>query len=202
MRATPPQHRGGAGARCCAKVERALPVRPYDVLFSMPWAGPLLDGSGPAGGAETQILAVAKGLAKAGMSVALLVVGDASRMPRESDGVHVLTQARAPAVRGLGGFPHDLRMLQALFRARAAVIVQRNASRSVAVASLAARLTRSSFVYSSASLADFFDESTVDSAFNVRLYRWGVRTAQQVVVQTDEQASLCRAGLGREPVVI
>jgi hypothetical protein len=36
-----------------------LPERPYDVLFSMPWAGALLKGASGAGGAEAQILMVA-----------------------------------------------------------------------------------------------------------------------------------------------
>src|SRR3954447_6525714 len=119
MRATPPQHRGGAGARCCAQVERALPVRPYDVLFSMPWAGPLLDGSGATGGAETQIVMLARGLAATGMSVGLLVAGDRSQLPRELDGVHVLAQPRVPAIRFLGGFLHDLGTLSGLVRRRA-----------------------------------------------------------------------------------
>ena len=45
--------------------DRSVPG-PYDVLFFMPWAAPVLDGSGPSGGAETQIVMVAKGLAWTG----------------------------------------------------------------------------------------------------------------------------------------
>jgi glycosyltransferase involved in cell wall biosynthesis len=182
-------------------VERVLPSRPYDVLFSMPWAGPSLDGSGPAGGAETQILGVARGLASAGLSVAVLVVGERSRLPREVDGVRVLTQAKAPAVRGLGGLLHDLRTLYALVRSPARVVVKRNASRSVAVAALAARLRRASFVYSSANVVDF-DLGRLEQSINVRLFEWGARAAAELVVQTDEQADLCRARFGRDPVVI
>src|SRR3954465_5537085 len=96
---------------CCirsAMVGPALPDRALDVLFSMPWAGPSLDGSGPAGGAETQILAVARGLAQAGLGVAVLVVGQRNRLAREVDGVRVLVQRRSPAARGIGGLLHDV----------------------------------------------------------------------------------------------
>jgi glycosyltransferase involved in cell wall biosynthesis len=182
-------------------VESTLPRRRYDVLFSMPWAGPALDGSGPAGGSETQMVAIARGLAATGLKVAMLVVGDRSRLPRHVDGVHVLVQARAPAVRGLGGAIHDLGTTYALLRSRARVVVRMNAGRDVAAAAAAARLTRGGFVYSSASPVDF-DLRRLDSAFNVRLYEWGVRGATQVVVQTDEQVGMCRSRFGREPVVI
>jgi glycosyltransferase involved in cell wall biosynthesis len=182
-------------------VDPVLPDRAYDVLFSMPWAGPSLDGSGPAGGAETQILAVARGLAGAGLRVAVLVIGERSRLPRQSGGVEVLAQARAPAIRGLGGFLHDLHMFRSLMRSPAGVVVHRNASRSVAVAAVAARLRGARFVYSSANVLDF-DLGRFDRPYNVRLYEWGVRAATQVVVQTDEQAELCRSRFGRDPVVI
>lgn len=180
---------------------RALAGSPYDVLFSMPWAGSLLDGSGPAGGAETQILMVARGLAARGLRVALLVVGEPARLPREIDGVAVLTQRRAPAIRGAGGLLHDLRTGFALVRAPARVIVKRNASRSVAVAALAARLRRAAFVYSSASVVEF-DLGRLEPAYNVRLFERAVRAAAEVIVQTEEQADLCRRRLGRDPVVI
>jgi glycosyltransferase involved in cell wall biosynthesis len=178
----------------------ALPDRPYDVLFAMPWAGPSLDGSGPAGGAETQIFAVARGMARAGLKVAILVVGERSRLPREVEGVHVLAQRRAPALRGMG-LAHDLLTMRSILRSGARVVVKRNASRSVAVAALAARLMRARFVYSSANVVDF-DLGRIERAYNVRLFEWGVRAAGEIVVQTDEQAGLCRSRFGREPVVI
>jgi glycosyltransferase involved in cell wall biosynthesis len=81
------------------------------------------------------------------------------------------------------------------------VIVQRNASRSVAMGALAARLRRSRFIYSSANVVDF-DLGRLERALNVRAFEWGVRSAAEVVVQTDEQAALCRSRFGRDSVVI
>jgi glycosyltransferase involved in cell wall biosynthesis len=144
---------------------------------------------------------VAKGLAARGMNVAMLVVGDGSRLPREVDGVRVLVQPRAPRVRGVAGIAHELSTFGALLRRPARVVVRMNASRDVATAALAARLTRRAFVYSSASPVDF-DLGRVAPSFNVRLYELGVRTATEVVVQTLEQVAMCRSRFGREPVVI
>jgi glycosyltransferase involved in cell wall biosynthesis len=167
----------------------------------MPWAGPLLEGTHATGGAETQILLLARSLAASGLRVGLVVMGNRSRLPREIDGVNVLTQPRAPAIRGLGGLLHDVHTLLALLRSPARVIVQRSASRSVAVAAVAARLRGADFIYSSANVVDF-DLGRLDRPFNVRLFEWGVHAAAKVVVQTDEQADMCRQRFRRDPVVI
>jgi glycosyltransferase involved in cell wall biosynthesis len=175
--------------------------QPYDVLFSIPWAGPLLAGSGPSGGAETQIVMLAKGLAAAGMKVALLAIGARGELPSEVAGVDVIRQRPSPAVRGVGGVLHDLASVAAIARTPARVVVQRNASRGVAVAAAAARLRRAGFVYSSANVVDF-DAGQIDSRPNVWLFERAAKRADEVVVQTGEQAELCRRRLGRDPVVI
>jgi glycosyltransferase involved in cell wall biosynthesis len=84
---------------------------------------------------------------------------------------------------------------------RTGVLVQRNAGATTAVAALVARLRRARFVYSSSAPIDF-DLGRIERPGNVRLFEWGVRHASEVVVQTDEQAALCRQRFRREPVVI
>src|SRR4051794_16788084 len=95
-------------------------AEPYDVLFSMPWAGPLLAGTGVSGGAETQIVALARGLAGLGLRVGIVVVGRGrgrgSSLPREVGGVDVITQPRPPRIRGLAGLVHDGGTLLTLLR--------------------------------------------------------------------------------------
>jgi glycosyltransferase involved in cell wall biosynthesis len=135
------------------------------------------------------------------LNVAVLVVGERSLLPREVDGIQVLVQRRAPAVRGLGGLVHDLRTFWGVLRSPARVVVHRNASRTVAVIALAARLIRARFVYSSSSPMDF-DLRRLESAYNAWLFEWGVSAAAEVVVQTDEQAGLSRSRFGRDPVLI
>lgn len=178
-----------------------MPERPYDVLFSMPWAGALLKGASGAGGAEAQILMVAGGLAASGLDVGLLVIAEPAEVPRRIDGVDVLTQPAPPRLRGLAGLFHDVRTLRDLTRHPARVIAQRGASRSVAVGALAARLRGAKFIFSSANVLDFELEQA-ERAYNVRLFEWGARRASELIVQTEEQAELCRARLGRDPVVI
>ena len=174
---------------------------PYDAIFLVPWAGPLLGAPGTAGGAETQIVALARGLAARGMRIGLVVIGDRGTLPREVDGVEVITLARPPGVRVVAGLLHDARTLAALLGSPSRVFVARIANRSVAVAALAARMRRARFVYSSASLTDFAFEG-LDRAYNVRTFEWGLRAADVIVVQTEEQAELCRSRFGRVPVVI
>jgi glycosyltransferase involved in cell wall biosynthesis len=176
-------------------------AEPYDVLFSMPWAGPLIAGTGPSGGAEAQIVMLARGLAADGMRVGLLTIGRRPGLPREVDGVDVIAQRRPPQIRGVGGLVLDAGTFLGLVRRRARVVVARNANRGAAVAALAARVRRARFVYSSANVVDFEIER-LDHPFNARLFRRAMRTADEVVVQTDEQAALCRERIGREPVVI
>jgi glycosyltransferase involved in cell wall biosynthesis len=176
-------------------------ARGLDVLFAMPWAGPALDGSAPVGGAETQMLHAARCLARGGARVGVLVVGERSALPREVDGVVVLTMRRPPALRGLGGLVYDARIFGAILAARPGVVIQRNASRSVLVAAIAARLGGGHFVFSSGSAGDF-GSARRETPYNRRMFEWGVRAASRVVVQTDEQAELCRERLGRDAVVI
>jgi glycosyltransferase involved in cell wall biosynthesis len=191
---------GRVGSRSSRVYDPSV-AEPYDVLFSMPWAGPLLAGTGAAGGAETQILMLARGLAAGGLRVGIVAIGERTSLPREVDGVEVLAQPRPPGIRFLGGFLHDLNTLRALIRRRASVVVTRIAGRNVAVAALAARLRGARFVYSSANITDFRYEG-FDHPVNVRLFHIGLHAASEVVVQTQEQAELCRARLGRAPALI
>jgi glycosyltransferase involved in cell wall biosynthesis len=176
-------------------------AEPYDVLFSMPWAGPLIAGSGAAGGAETQIMMLARGLASRGLKVAIAVIGERRLLPREIDGVRVIAQPRPPRLRGLAGLVHDTATFLSLLRTRSRVIVVRNASRGLAVAAFAARLKRAGIVYSSANVVDF-DIERLDYGYNAWLFRRAFRAVDEVVVQTEEQAALSRERFGRDPMVI
>jgi glycosyltransferase involved in cell wall biosynthesis len=92
--------------------------------------------------------------------------------------------------------------LRSMLCVRTDVLIQMNAGPTTAVAALAARICGARFVYSSASVVDFEFADFEHRAVNVRLYEWGVRSAPAVVVQNEEQARLCRARFGREPLII
>ena len=67
---------------------------------------------------------------------------------------------------------------------------------------LLARLRRRRFVYSSSSLVDFSYARLEPARIKVAAFELGVRLANRVVVQTDEQAVLCRERFRRPATVI
>jgi glycosyltransferase involved in cell wall biosynthesis len=67
---------------------------------------------------------------------------------------------------------------------------------------LAAKAKRRRFVYSSANVIDFELERLEPKRANVKLFHLGVRLADTIIVQTDEQVALCEGRFGRTPVVI
>ena len=93
-------------------------------------------------------------------------------------------------------------LVRALAKSDADVVVQRAAGTATGLVALLSRARRRRFVYSSANVIDFEYERLEPRRRNVRLFHLGVRLAHRIVVQTEEQAALCRANFGRTPVVI
>jgi glycosyltransferase involved in cell wall biosynthesis len=187
---------------------RTNPKTPrFDVVFYAPWASTLIGDDGRAetvaGGGEVQQFLLARALAARGLRVGMIVMGAPSALPVSAAGVHILAQAprgrrRGPTARlGLA-----VGALRSMAGARTDVLIQRNAGSTTAVAAVAARVSGARFVYSSASVVDFEFAAFEPSTLNVRLYEWGIRRAGEIVVQTEEQARLCRARFGRDPLVI
>jgi hypothetical protein len=178
----------------------------FDVVFYSPWAASLAQrpgGERVAGGGEVQQFLLARSLAARGLRVAMIVMGDPEEMPSEVDGVRMLTQAPRRRLTGaLARAALALGALRSLASARTEVLIQRNAGPTTALVALAARIRGARFVYSSASVVDFEFADHQPGTLNVAMFQWGVRRASTIVVQTDEQARLCRARFGREPIVI
>jgi glycosyltransferase involved in cell wall biosynthesis len=180
--------------------------RRYDVAFYVPSIGPLLvaDEVPPTGGAETQIFLLAKALAKRGVRVCLVVFQiPGVRLPTEVDGVDIHTR---PPYNAHQRFVGKLREAAAIRRVvpslDADVLVGRIAGPHIGLLALGARLARMRFIYSSANVIDFNFARLARKRRNLALYRLGVKLADGVVVQTDEQARLCRDHFGRTAVVV
>ncbi len=168
-----------------------------DVVFFTPYAAPLLSGAGSTGGAETQLVLLARALRARGRRVALTVLGDPGSLPADVDGIDVITLRRPPEGAGRA------RLAAALLRhVDAGAFVQRAAGSYTGVVGLAARSRQRRFVYSSASDLDFDPAYLADEAMARRLFALGIRCAHEIVVQTDVQAGLCRDAWGREATVI
>jgi glycosyltransferase involved in cell wall biosynthesis len=177
------------------------------VLFYAPWAASLVAegvaGESVAGGGETQQFLLAQALAARGLRVGMVVMGSGEDLPASAGGVRIVRQPQRRRSHGpVARLALAAGALRAMAGARTRVLIQRNAGSTTAIAALAARLTGARFVYSSASVVDFDLAAYEPSRVNVRLYEWGVRRAAAIVVQTEEQAALCRARFGREAVVI
>lgn len=187
-------------------MSRRRPKRgPYDVVFYVPWLSPLLSAErhAPTGGAETQIYLVAKALAAQGVRVCLVVFDTAEGLPDRVGDVDV--EARVPYSGG-AGWGGRLREVAETFRSLAKldapVFVTRVAGPNVGLVAASAKLARRRFVYSSANVSDFDFHLVEPMKRNRALYEVGMRLADKVVVQTDEQAELCRTVYGHQAVVI
>ena len=181
-------------------------MKPADVTFFAPWIGPLLAAQpgASAGGAETQMLMLARGLADRGVRPALVVFArDGVDASPEVQGIDVV---EIPKPRWEFG---PLRLLDRLWavlstvwRLRSPVLVQRIAGPETGLLALVSKLRRRRFVYSSASVVDFDFARLRPGRLKLLLFHLGVRLADAVVVQTPEQVELCRARFGRTPAMI
>jgi glycosyltransferase involved in cell wall biosynthesis len=127
---------------------------------------------------------------------------ESERLP-SVDGVDIVLRPASRARQRLVGKIREFaRVGRALGRIDARVVVVDCAGVTVGLVALAAKLLRRRFIYSSASLIDFEFGRSRFKRRDLALYRLGLRLASEVVVQTAEQAELCRRNLGRSPVVI
>jgi glycosyltransferase involved in cell wall biosynthesis len=84
----------------------------------------------------------------------------------------------------------------------ARTVVQRTAGISTGLVGAVARGRCRRFVYSSANIVDFEFEKLTRSAAELHLFHFGLRLADRIVVQTEEQAAACRERFGRTAIVV
>lgn len=140
---------------------------------------------------------VTAALAGLGVRVAVVAFGVEGLPARQGD-VDVIARARYrdhPAAEAR-------EIVRALRRTTARAVVTRTAGSHTGVVGLASRGLGRRFVYSSANVADFRFEEWEESRAKRALYGLGVRAANEIVVQTDEQVTLCRERFGHDPVLI
>lgn len=182
-----------------------MPSRRFDAVLYAPWAGTRLTRSSEvqAGGSETQLLLIGRGLVERGLRVGVVMADTPGGLPKSADGMSVLGRR---IVQGggshLGRAVHAASAAAALAGVSAEVVVQSNAGPTTGLAAAAAKARRARFVYRSASTVDFDFGRLERRAVNLWLFEWGVRAADAVVVQSEEQAVMCRERFGRDPVVI
>lgn len=185
---------------------RRLGRRRYDVAFYVPWITALLHpgAESPPGGAETQIYLLAQALAARGVRPCLIAYEMAdAHLPPSIEGVGVVFRRRHNTHRRVfGRIGEVLFIWHSLIRAPADTVVTRTAGPNIGIVAAFAKLTRRRFVYSSANVVDFNVQRLESKRRNLALFNVGVRLADQVVVQTEEQVEMCRQRFSRSPVLI
>jgi glycosyltransferase involved in cell wall biosynthesis len=163
-----------------------------DIVIYAPEAAALYE-SRPreTGGAELQTALLARALGGRGKRVAHVVFPlDA---PGEAPaGVEVVQRAAWAGGGPLGQLREAVRVWRGLWRADGRVQVFRMSSPALGIVAAYCRLRNRRLVFAGANNFDFTFERMPGAAAR-RLYSFGVRTADAVVVQTSEQAELARA---------
>jgi glycosyltransferase involved in cell wall biosynthesis len=168
----------------------------YDLAIYAPGAAPLyLDDVPAVGGAERQMLMLARALARRGLRVCHVVEG-LPGLPPSSHGVDLILQRP----RDPGGGPRlPFLVLEALRRADASVYLQMSAGLVTGIVASHVRVRRRRFVYATSSSLDLLGGLPL-SARDALLARLGLRLADAIVVQTDDQ--LRAAGDRRDVALI
>ena len=157
----------------------------------------------PGGGAELQSSLLARGLAKRGLRVAHIVYPIPEPIRFEPPSPTLVERARHRGGGGLGWLAEGRAIWRGLDRADASVCVVRGSGGHLMPAAAFSRSHRRRLVFSTSNDLDFDFERHDRNRLILRGYRYSIRGADRVVVQTRQQERLARQALPRvEPVVI
>jgi glycosyltransferase involved in cell wall biosynthesis len=187
------------------RIRRSREHARHDVVFYMPWIGSMLSRRAhlPPGGAETQVLMLAKGLVGRGLRVAIIAFGDPDELPAQVAGVDIVPRAQyRKRQRMIGKLVEIVHIWRSLWHTPSSVVVYRGAGLQLGLIALYTRLARRHLIFSSANIIDFDYRKLVPNRRDHFIYRLGTRLADTIVVQTEEQVELCQASFGRRPVLI
>lgn len=160
-------------------------------------------GRSSGGGVETQVALLAPLLARRGWRVAV-AAHETGNLPSEFDGVRILPFRRPCAdragARRLASYVGRFAKLAAGVDSR--IFVQSSAGAETGLVALWAKARRRRFVYWSSAIMDFHFSSFASSRPVAAAFALGVRLADTVVLQTEEQVGLSRERFGRSGPVI
>lgn len=186
-------------------VNHHLRTRRHDVTIYLPSIGPLLSGNqeDAAGGAEVQMLLIAKGLAALGARICIVAGGCAGPMPEAIDGVDVVWRSPYRRAANTAGKLAEFREIYAsIAAADANIVVTRTVIPATALMAVSSRLQRRSFVYAFANDSEFEPERVETKRRNIRLIELAVGMADVLIAQNERQRALCEAVYRRPSVVI
>ncbi len=185
---------------------RGQDARP-SICFVAHFAYGAMTGSnrGHIGGVEKQAALMAKGLAQRGYRVSMLTCDEGQEDGTVIDDVQVVKMCRWSAgIHGIRFFwPRWSSLNAAMRRADAEVYYQNGAEYSTGQVALWCRRHGRKFVYSVANDPDCDRRLPEMHTYRERiLYRYGLKRADRVIVQTLRQQEMLRRGFGRESAII
>jgi glycosyltransferase involved in cell wall biosynthesis len=146
---------------------------------------------------------LAKALANEQLRVAIVAYGRASELPQKVDGVTIVPRAEYETRRRfVGKLVETFHIWRSLRNAPARTIVNRGAGVQLGLIAVYARLSGTRLIFASANVVDFDYAKITTKRRDLTLYRLGVRLADAIVVQTEEQVDLCQSTFARRPVLI
>jgi glycosyltransferase involved in cell wall biosynthesis len=180
-----------------------MKLQPLSICFVAPMAYPVLSGSralAVVGGAEVQQCLLAVELARRGYRVSMASMDYGQREGDTIRGVQLLRMhapdAGVPVLRFL--HPRLTGVWRAMKRADADVYYQRGAGMLTGVVTGFAKRYGRRSIFAAAHDDDFGPTPNIRYARDRTLYRYGIRHADSVVVQTEYQRSRCAQVFGRE----
>ena len=146
------------------------------------------------GGAERQMGLLALEMARRGHEVSLVVFPVTGRRGGLPDRLRLVERReRAPTSEVFGAIREAVRIARALHEAGGRVVIVRSGTPVLGIVGLYCRLRRRRLIFSSANDFDFVEGGRVwDRPWTTSLYALGVRCADTVVVQSDQQLRLAR----------
>ncbi len=162
-------------------------------------------GQGHLGGVERQTAIMAKWLAARGHDVSVLVWKEPQDTLHEIDGLRVIPLCEESSGLRMVRFihPRSTSLFRAMRNADASVYYHNCAEATTGVVAAGAKRMGRRFVYSVASDPDVDPRlPAVEKRYERVLYRWGLKRAHRVLVQTAKQQRVLAHGFGLSSVVL
>ena len=178
------------------------------ICFVAPQAYPVLARSKhiqSVGGAEVQQSIIARGLVKEGYRISMICLDYGQEDHLEIDGIRII-KAHKPD-EGIPVFrfihPRLTSFWKAMKRADADIYYQRAAGMLTGNVASFSKAHRKKFIYATANNTDFMpDKERIKYRRDQLLYTFGLKNADVVVVQNEEQKRLCKQNYGIESILI
>lgn len=179
-----------------------------NICFVAPHAFPLLardEKINVIGGAELQMVIVAKELAMRGHKISMVCLDYGQNDKVEIDGIRVYRafkpKSGIPIIRFLT--PRLTKMWDALWAADAELYYQQTAGMLTGVVAYFCKKYKRKSVFASASNPDLYKATPRIQFLRDRLlYSYGVRNVDRIFVQNDEQSALCLTNYGRKSEIV